>query len=199
MSLLFETIRIEDGSPRNLEWHERRMNSAILEQWNVDSAVSLGPLIRVPAEFSKGMVRCNIRYGPEITGITYRMVEKRVVRSLKLVICDDIDYHVKFDDRSRLEALLVQRGECDEILVVKDGFITDTSMSNIIVFDGTKWVTPAGPLLKGTCRERLISEGRLEEQWIRPSGLAGFAGWKLINALREPEEEMMIPVSQIFH
>ena len=197
MSLLFETIRIENGLAQNLEWHERRMSLAKREIWQVNEPVILGPRISVPPEFKSGTVRCNIHYGPGIQSITYRRYEKRQICSLKLVTCDTIDYHLKFADRALLKSLLAFRGECDEIIIIKNGFLTDTSMSNIMFRDGEKWVTPANPLLKGTCRERLIREGWLTEREIRPEDIMEYGGLKIINAMRNPEDEMIIPVSQI--
>ena len=197
MSLLFETIRILDGVPQHPKWHERRMVRSIRELWKIDSSINLLSLIVVPPEYSKGLAKCNISYGPEIAGITFNNYEKRVIRSLKLIGCDTIDYHMKYSDRTCLDALFLCREECDEIIIVKNGFLTDTTFSNIIFLDGQSWVTPSTPLLKGTCRERLIEQGFLEERDIMASDIAGFEGCKLINAMRDPEEEELIPVSQI--
>ena len=197
MSLLFETIRLENGIPRHLAWHEQRMNRARGEIWHENDPVILGPLIIVPAEFSSGLVRCNIMYGPGVQSITFKHYEKRIIRSLKIVTSGFIDYHLKFTDRTLLETLFACRAECDEIIIVNNGLITDTSMSNIIFSDGKSWYTPAQPLLKGTCRERLVAEGRLAEREIRAEDVATFTGCKLINAMRDPEEEILIPVSQI--
>ena len=52
------------------------------------------------------------------------------------------------------------RGACDEILIIKDGHITDTSISNIVfrLPDGW-WLTPFTPLLKGIMRTYLLESG----------------------------------------
>ena len=197
MSQLFETIRIDQGLPRHLSWHEQRMNRARREMWNENDTMILAPLIIVPDEFTDGLVRCNIMYGPGVQSITFSHYEKRMIRSLKMVTCDSIDYHLKYTDRSILETLFTSREECDEIIIVNNGLITDTSMSNIIFSDGKSWFTPLQPLLKGTCRERLISEKRVTERDIRKEDISTFTGCKLINAMRDPEEEILIPVSQI--
>jgi 4-amino-4-deoxychorismate lyase len=110
---------------------------------------------------------------------------------------DAIDYHVKFFDRSRLESLYALRGDCDDIIIVKNGLVTDTSMSNLIFLDGARWITPAEPLLAGTCRERLLSEGNITAATIRPKDLDHFIGVKLINAMRDPDEEEMIPIGNV--
>ena len=76
MCLLFETIRLENGVPRHLDWHEQRMNRSRREIWHADDPVILGSLIIVPDEFSAGLVRCNIRYGPGIRRITFKHYQK---------------------------------------------------------------------------------------------------------------------------
>lgn len=194
---MFETIRIENGIPQHLLWHERRMEQAIQKFWPGSLPVKLVSLIRVSPEYSTGTVRCNIHFGPEITDIVFKAYEKRMIRSLKLVICDTIDYPWKFKDRSQLEFLFARRGACDDILIVKNGLIRDTSMSNIIFYDGLNRITPATPLLKGTCRDRLLEEGWLREADIRPEDLPKFSGCKLINAMRYPGEEELIPISGV--
>ena len=197
MSLLFETIRVVNGLPQHLEWHEARMNLARQEVWKLNTPLSLESEFRTPVEFSAGVVRCNIYYGPGIQEISYKKYEKRMIRSLKLVADFQGDYHLKFTERSMLESCFSLRGACDDILIVKDGLITDTSVSNIIFSDGKRWFTPANPLLGGTCRNRLLSEKKLFEKDIRVEDLGSFIGCKLINAMRSPEEESLIPVSEI--
>ena len=199
MCQLFETIKVVNGVPQHLTLHEERMNRARREIWPTEKPVAIEPLLVIPHEFLEGQVRCNIRYGPGIKNIIFRKYENRIIRTLKLVKCDTIDYHLKFTDRFLFESLMTLRGECDEIIIVKKGLLTDTSMSNIIFYDGYNWVTPAKPLLKGTCRERLIAEERIIEQDIRPADIIKFEGCKIINALRDPYEEMMIPVSRIYY
>lgn len=198
MFRLFETIRITNGIPLHLSWHERRMNRARNEIWKLTEPVILAPRILVPDSLSAGIVRCNIEYGPDIQAIHFMQYKKRKIASLKLIISNSADYHVKYRDRTLLESLLERRGDCDEIIIVKDGLITDTSMSNLIFFDGISWFTPSTPLLAGTCRDRLLAEGKIEERPIRLSDLNIYQGIKLINALRDPDEEEFIPISNIY-
>jgi 4-amino-4-deoxychorismate lyase len=198
MCRLFETVRIVNGVPQHLLWHEKRMAKARQELWGCVAPLPLEPRIRVPYEFSTGVVRCNIIYGPDVKEVKFQPYIRRIIRSLKLVNCSSIDYHVKYADRSMLESLLALRGSCDEVILVNDGLITDTSMSNLVFFDGTSWITPAVPLLAGTCRNRLVAEEGLPEGDIRPADLGKYTGCKLINAMRDPAEEELIPVSQIF-
>lgn len=105
------------------------------------------------------------------------------IHSLKLVACDNLDYSYKSADRSQLQKLKEQRGDCDEIIIVKNGLLTDTSYSNIALFDGENWYTPKHPLLQGTMRESLIDQGKLRECDLKPEDLNRFLKVSLINAM----------------
>ena len=96
-----------------------------------------------------------------------------------------------------LNELLSEKEDCDEIIIVKDGLITETSISNLVFFDGNQWYTPDNPLLKGTCRQRLLEEKKIRETEIRVEALYKFKGFELINTMRDPEEEEMIPIENI--
>ena len=197
MCQLFETIRIYNGLLMHPEWHEARMNLSRMELWNLHDPLLLSEIIKVPEEWKTGLVQCNVTYGHELSSVTFKAYLKRPVKSLKLIECDSIDYHLKKSDRSLLNDLFSRKGDCDEIIIIKQGFITDTSISNLIFFDGKNWFTPKTPLLKGTCRERLLKEGKISEMEIRVNDFRQFSGLKLINAMRFPEEEALILTSGI--
>jgi 4-amino-4-deoxychorismate lyase len=197
MCLLFETIRIYNGLIMYPEWHEARMNLSRQEVWNLHEPLLLSEIVNVPEEWKTGLVQCNVNYGPEIKSVTFKTYIKRQVKSLKLIECNDIDYHLKRADRSILDDLFSCKGDCDEIIIIKKGFITDTSISNLIFFNGENWFTPKFPLLKGTCRQRLLNEGKIYEKKIKVESLWQFIGLKLINAMRLPDEEEMILTSGV--
>jgi len=195
MCLLFETIRICDGLLMHPEDHEARINLSRRELWNLNGNVVLSEIVKIPDEWKTGLVQCNLIYGPDIKSVIYKSYVKRQVRSLKLIECNNIDYHLKSSDRSILNDLFSQKGECDEIIIIKNSFITDTSISNLIFFDGKNWFTPKTPLLNGTCRQRLLREKKISEREIHLADLWRFSGVKLINAMRFPDEETLIPIS----
>ncbi|MDE5635207.1 MAG: aminotransferase class IV [Muribaculaceae bacterium] len=100
--------------------------------------------------------------------------------------------------------LRLQRGDCDEILIIKDTLITDTSYSNII-FTGTDGIyTPRSPLLAGVMRQHLIDSGTLIEHDltvsdIRPGNPLGITSAYMINAMLPPGAASPIPVGQIIN
>jgi 4-amino-4-deoxychorismate lyase len=197
MYRLFETICIRDGAPMHLEWHARRMKNALFETGAGGIIPDLAKEVFVPPGFAEGVVRCNMEYGPEGVSVRFSRYEKRIIHSLQIVHCDTIDYRLKYLDRALLNELFSRRGQCDEIIIVKYGLITDTSMSNLVFYKGDRGFTPSAPLLRGTCRERLLASGEISEALIRPEDLPNYDGVKLINAMREPAGEHLIPVSMI--
>ena len=197
MCRLFETIRIENGRVMHPHWHEARMSASRLELWNIKEPVNLREFIKIPELWKTGLVRCRLTYRDHPESITFENYLRKPVASLKLVECDHIDYHLKKSDRSLLDDLFSNKGICDEIIIIRDGSITDTSISNLIFFDGKNWCTPDTPLLNGTCRQRLLAEGKIIERQIRRKDIWQFSGLKLINAMRYPDEQSIIPVSSV--
>jgi 4-amino-4-deoxychorismate lyase len=45
---------------------------------------------------------------------------------------------------------------CDDIIIVRNGFVTDASYANLIFRKGDEWFTPATFLLAGTMRAFLL-------------------------------------------
>ena len=136
-------------------------------------------------------------YGEKgIEDVSYSPYTMRHVHSLALIQADHIDYTYKSTGREPLNRLFALRGACDDILIVKQGLLTDTSIANIALSDGTHWYTPAHPLLKGTKRAALLEEGILQEKDIRPEDLPSFSTVRLFNAMID-WGELELPVRNI--
>ena len=58
-------------------------------------------------------------------------------------------------------------------------------------------ITPTTYLLNGTCRQRLIAEGKVTPIDISVSDLSSFENLYLINAMLNLEDETIIPVRNI--
>jgi len=198
MSLLFETIQITDGKAQRPDYHEARMIRSSKELFGTDTKICLREQLAVPEQFSKGIIKCRVEYGPDIENITFSNYVKREIKSLKLIENNEISYPYKFTDRQLLNSLREKRGETDEILIVKNGLITDTSFTNIAFFDGGHWFTPDSPLLPGTMRSYLLYRKVLIEQRITPSLLNQFSCARLLNAMLSWEGSTEIPVSNIY-
>ncbi len=157
MSLLFETIKIFDKKAYNLKYHQIRMQKSIKKLFGKQKFFNLQKLITPP---SKDFYRCKIIYSDKIEDISFYKYFPRKIESFKL-IKSDIEYNYKFLNRKEIDELFLQRGKCDEIIIIKDNKITDTSIANIAFFDSKRWITPKNPLLKGTTRARLLEKKKI--------------------------------------
>jgi len=195
MTLLLETIRISDGTLQNLSLHEKRLNSSRRKLFGSSGDISLAEHILVPDDCLRGIYRCRVIYEESIISTGFIPYLPAAVSTLKVVHADDIDYSLKYLDRSCLTGL-IDRGVADDVLIVRNGFVTDTSYSNIAFTDGRHWVTPDTPLLRGTMREKLLSEGIIREETITPEDLFRFTHFRLINAMLRFDSPVL-PVANI--
>jgi 4-amino-4-deoxychorismate lyase len=197
MSLLFETIRVADGVIFNLASHNQRMNQSRKLLLGCSDFIRLENFITIPKSFAKGIYKCKVLYRTEIEHIGFEPYMPRQIHSLKLVDDNSICYPHKFTDRKQLDELSGKRGGFDEILIVRNGSITDTSFSNIVFFDGQQWLTPLSPLLHGTMRSYLLANGLIAEKEITVSDLRQYNKARLINAMLPIDSGSDIAIANI--
>ena len=196
MSRFIETIRVENKTCLQLELHEKRLNHTRRMFFGDVPDIDLKNVIKLPESLTQAIYKCRIVYGLNIESITFEPYIIKNIHSLKLITDDTIDYAFKFEDRSRFNQYLTDK-PADEILIIKNGFITDTSFSNIVFFNGIKWITPSTYLLNGTQRQQLLQNGAMTEEEIKPSDLKHFNFIKLINAMLDLETSPLIDIHVI--
>ncbi|MBI1939284.1 MAG: aminotransferase class IV [Ignavibacteriales bacterium] len=199
MSRLFETIKVSDKKPFNLTFHNERMNGSRRELFGCSDQIDLEKILHVPDQIGSGVYKCRVIYEKEIEKIEWVEYSPKKIERLKIIEADEIDYSYKFLDREVFNRLLKQAGAGanEDILIIKNGKITDTSYSNIVLFDGKEWHTPAEPLLKGTQRAKLVSEKRIIEKEIALNDLKSYKEIKLINAMLGFEDAPTLPLKLI--
>lgn len=197
MCQFFETIKIVNFIPQNLELHNARLNFTRKEIFGINDSLNLNDILSSISIQSAEIYKCRVIYSKSIERIEVLPYFRKEIKKLKIINCDKISYDHKSTDREFLNKLLDKKENCDEILIVKNNLITDTSFSNIAFYDGAKWFTPAKPLLKGTKREMLIRNLSLNEKEIRVEEIfKNFTSFSLINAMLEPTENI-IPIKNI--
>lgn len=199
MSPLIETIQCNDGNLQNMRFHQARFNHTRKKIFGFTRTINLANVIKIPDECKTGLYRCRIIYTETIDKIEFIPHQYRPINRLKLVEDNTVDYQFKFADRKRLNRLFAKRGQCDDILIIKNGCITDSLIANVVFFDGCKWWTPDTPLLHGTQRARLIEETRIIPGRITPENLAGFQKAGLINAMQDLKRMPVILIENIFY
>jgi 4-amino-4-deoxychorismate lyase len=198
MSRLVETIRAESGKLQNIIFHNERMIRSLYYVFGLKSSIDLEKLITIPETAKGGIFKCRVEYDREIRKIEFRIYKIKPVRSLKLIEDNNIDYSHKYTDRAEIEDLISKRDGCDDILIVKNGYITDSSYANLI-FKNTsgKWVTPSTYLLPGTRRANLLQKGMITETKICYKDIINYSEVKLINAMIGIDDSDGIPINNI--
>lgn len=186
-----ETMRIADGAIANLHGHAERMSATVREVYGHEPELTQLSDLTLP----EGAEKCRIVYDEAIRTVEFSGYTPRSISSLRLVEDDaELDYHLKYLDRTALTQLSAQRGDCDEVLIVKDGFVTDTSFSNVVFTDGKRFVTPDTYLLPGTMRAMLLRSGAIVEAPVRVEDIGRFTHVSLINAMLPMGRGGWIPV-----
>ncbi len=200
---LFETIRIQDGTPQHLHYHDLRLNHTRKALFGIDRETTLAEhLTQLPP---KGLYRAKVIYDAERISVHYYRYRPKSITTLYLTEAD-IDYSYKYLDRTPFAKLLSPRAPLptvkhaphsspftihyslftihySDILITQNGLLTDTTIANIALREDGVWYTPATPLLPGTTRARLLDSGRLRLRDIHKDTLSRYDGFALMNAM----------------
>ncbi len=196
MFRFLETIRLDNGRLEKLDYHNARIKQTL-------SVFYPGRKLLLSQELAaaspqKGLYKCRVIYDTEIRKVEFVRYSLPKIKSLRVVAADELNYSFKFLDREGLNGLFRQREDADDVLLVKQGLITDTSFCNVLFFNGRTWLTPAYPLLKGTQRQFLLEKGLIHTADIRPQDLHYFTKIRLVNAMIGIEDALDISPDTIY-
>lgn len=183
MSQFFESICVKNGIAENLAAHQFRVNKT-LDAFNaVNQGVELGSIIHQLILPTEGLFKLRISY--DLKGnyqSAFTAYQYRQIQNFALVDIKGQGYDYKFSNRDWINDALALSGK-DEIMMHDGGLIKDCSYTNIVFYDGVKWITPAKPLLEGTQRAKLINEGLIQPKALYVQDIPSFKKFKCINAM----------------
>ena len=181
---LLETIRLTYGTPQNLSWHTDRLNRTRLELFNLTDPLDLESYLqRHVASFLPHVPLAKLRLiynDTKILSHEASLYTPRLIQTITLIEAD-IDYAYKYVDRITLDHLATRTE--GEALITTEGYLRDTPIANIALRRHGIWYTPATPLLPGTTRARLITEGSLHPKDIHQNTLPDYDRFALMNAM----------------
>lgn len=198
MCQLIETIRIENGEPTLLALHQKRMDRTRNELFGLKEPCNLFDHLSLLSLPQIGLWKCRVTYKIQIEKIEFEPYQKRSILSLQIVKADYIRYEHKFAQREEINKLFDIREKADDVLIIRNKLLTDTSYCNVALWDGSNWITPQQPLLKGVRRESLIRMKKIRLGNILLKDLPSFQSIKLFNAMITFEEAIEISTSEIF-
>jgi 4-amino-4-deoxychorismate lyase len=185
MSRLIESIRLYDGAFSRLELHQARIDHSFRQIYKSNPKWQLETFLKNQEIPAQGLYKCRVVYDDELVEVEFTPYQAKTIQTLRLVEDNEIEYSHKWEDRDHLNKLFAMRGNCDDILIVKNGLITDTLYANIVFEKSGKWFTPQSRLLNGTMRQFLLQRGVIEEREISVDNFKDYERFKLINAMLE--------------
>lgn len=193
MSQLIESIKIYNGRVYNIQQHDLRCNASRYELFGIEKPIRLRENIRVPPSCRSGLFKCRVVYDYEIQTIEFIPYMVRKVDKVAVVVDDEIEYPHKFLARPELDVLRFSASEADEILIVKNGLLTDAYYYNIVLEIEGRLLTPKMPLLKGVMRSKLLHYKRIKECRLTLTDLENARRILLINALTNLGQIIVYP------
>jgi 4-amino-4-deoxychorismate lyase len=185
MFSFLETICIENGEFKNVNYHQKRVNETFESIYPGFAPFDLkGTLVKqnIP---STGTYRARIIYEEVINSIEFLPYQEKKIATFKIVNSGEFDYGFKWADRSYFEQVLLENKDFDEVIFELGGKIQDCTIANLAFLKNGKWYTPKNPLHWGTTRARLLDENEIQETDILVNELPSYSHICLINVFRE--------------
>lgn len=177
----FETICVVFGEIRNVERHLERMRKTCLFHYKEFHFEKIFGHLELPVN---GIIKLNIWYNKTETEIRFAEYIPAIIKKIALVECEPVfEYSFKYTDRSYFNKLLQSTAGADEIVIVKNGMVTDTSKANIVFEKDGKYFTPDTFLLNGTMRQFLLTTGKVTEKAIKAEDISEYERIYFINAM----------------
>ena len=183
MYQFFETIRYENGQLFLLELHQKRIARTFELIYGTKPFFDVRELtFEMPKDVC--LHRCRISYNQTSFSVAFYVYQKMHPKVISFYNAGDYTYTVKAEDRGFINNA-VTYSKTDDVIFLKNGFLTDSSYANLAFYDGQNWYTPTTCLLNGVKRQYLLANKKLKEIPIQVADLTHFTQIALINAMRD--------------
>lgn len=192
----FETIALLNGIPRNLPFHQNRLDSTYHFHYKRPCPYKLDTMLH-EIETEQGIrQRWKFLYNEDHYSHQINLFQPVYPNSFVLTPIE-FEYPFKYSDRHLFEQLKNQLPYTTEPVLMVNNYITDTTYSNLVFYKNGYWITPKHPLLKGTMRQSLLSSGNILEGYITREDLHLYPYFKCINALYNFDEARLYSTHHI--
>lgn len=198
MSQFIESIKVEDQEIFLLELHQKRVNQTF-SNFGKEDSIDLSKIYKNLQHDEDGLFKLRISYDLD-KRIRTQMIPYAIpeIHDFQLVENNSFDYSFKFEDRKELDKMKM-KSKSEEIIIVKNNHITDTSFSNLLFLKGKEWFTPTTYLLNGVQRQHLLKQKKIKEAEITLQNIKQFSHFQLINALNDFDDMFIYPIDRIIN
>lgn len=196
MSRFIESIKIEDQKAFLLDLHQKRVNQTFAH-FGKEGSIDLAKIFKNLEHDEDGLYKLRIVYDLD-KKFTTQLIPYAIpeIENFQLVENNSYDYSFKFEDRKEFERMKT-KAKTEEIIVMKNNHITDTSYTNILFLKGKEWFTPTTYLLNGVMRQHLLHEKKIKETEITLQNIKEFSHFQLINAMNDFDDMFIYPIERI--
>lgn len=185
-----EAIKCKDSVLYNLPHHQTRVDRTQAKFGG--GKIDLGDILQeIPAHARQGIFKCRVVYSTVVESIEFIPYSFPQITTVGIVENDDIEYGYKYTDRNLLNALLGQTG-CDDMIIIKQRFVTDAFSSNLVFESDSGLFTPDTCLLPGTKRQLLLDTGRIVKKRITLDDIWLYNRIRFINAMIDLEDDIYV-------
>ena len=196
MSQFIESIKIEDQKAFLLELHQKRVNETFA-YFGKEGSLDLAKIFKELEHDEDGLYKWRIVYDLDRNFKT-QMIPHAIseIDGFQLVENNKFEYRFKYFDRKELE-YMKKKAKTEEIIIVQNRKITDTSYSNLLFLKEKQWFTPTSYLLNGVQRQHLLSKKAIKETEITLDNIKEFTHFQLINSLNDFDDMFVYPIEKI--
>lgn len=204
MSLLLESLRLERQQLPARRYHWQRMERSATAvygkalQWSPETWAQQWLSDNAPAD--EQVYKLRLCYDADgLHEVSCQPYHRREIRYLQLIdLPRDFDYVHKYAQRTYFEQITASLTPFTEALFLRNGYLTDTSYTNIALSRAGGWYTPTHPLLGGTQRAYLLEKKIIQILNIHQEDMCKFEYIMLFNALMPFEKAILLPIKTIF-
>jgi 4-amino-4-deoxychorismate lyase len=198
MSQFIETIKLVNSEYQHLDMHVQRIQETCNLFYGRQRDMRDLKMSLKTVHNKENIYKVTIFYDFDFCFVEAVPYYLRSIAQMVLVEDNDIQYDLKFANRTRLDELHNLAGSGNECIIVKNNRITDASYANLVFWNGTAWHTPLHPLLMGTKRKYLLESKKIQEEDILLTDLPKYQKVSLINAMLELGD-LEIEIDRIIH
>ena len=196
MSQFIESIKVEDQQIFLLDLHQKRIEDTF-SHYEKDCKINIKEIFNSLDHTGDGLYKFRIEYDLE-NSVRTQMIPYAIseLDDFELIINNDINYNFKSSDRDHLQKIKNQ-SQAQEVIIIQNNEVTDTSFSNLIFLKDKTWYTPKTYLLNGVMRQSLLNSENIKEYEITQDNIKEFSHFKVINALNDFENSYTYPIERI--
>jgi 4-amino-4-deoxychorismate lyase len=198
MFQFIESIKVEDQEIFLLEFHQKRVEQTFAH-FGKEGSLDLAKIYKHLEHDEDGLFKLRIVYDLD-KKIRTQMIPYAIpeIQDFQLIENNTYDYSFKFEDRKELEKMKM-KSRAEEIIIIKNNHITDTSYSNLLFLKGKDWYTPSTYLLNGVQRQHLLKTKKIKETEINIQNIKQFSHFQIINAMNDFSENFIYPIDKIIN